>query len=168
MNVSSAPGRGTTFEIRLPALAEAMRPPVRLPGSQLAGRPEACSGTVLVVEDEQALRVPVTKMLRRKGFTVIEASDGVAACELFRANQKEVDVVLLDITLPGMSGRDVLIAMRQSCPGVNVILTTAYCQQEALADLGGQESLAFIRKPYRMNELLPLLQAACRKWEKVG
>jgi len=92
----------------------------------------------------------------------------VEAGELFRANQREVDAVLLDITLPGMSGREVLTVIRQLCPEVNVILTTAYCQQEALADVGGQESVAFIRKPYRMSELLPLLQAACRKREKCG
>jgi len=87
---------------------------------------------------------------------------------MFRINQRHLDVVLLDITLPGMSGHDVLAAMRQSCPDVNVILTTAYCQEEALADLDGQESLSFIRKPYRMAELLFLLQAACRRREKCG
>jgi DNA-binding NtrC family response regulator len=121
-----------------------------------------------MVEDEQDLRIPVSKMLRRKGFSVIEAPDGPTACELFRANQQNVDVVLLDLTLPGMSGHEVLAVMRELCPGVNVILTTAYCQAEALADLGAQESLGFIRKPYPMTELLLLLQAACAKPGKCG
>jgi DNA-binding response OmpR family regulator len=134
----------------------------------LAGQSQTYSGTVLIVEDEEALRIPVSKMLRRKGFSVIEAPDGAVACDLFRANQRDVDVVLLDLTLPGMSGHDALAAMRQLCPHVNVILTTAYCQEEALADLGGQEPLGFIRKPYRMSELLFLLRSACRKQEKCG
>ncbi len=168
INVTSTPGHGTRFEIRLPCVGAPLRQQVGSRASRLVAELDKCSGTVLVVEDEETLRVPVSKLLRKKGFSVIEAPDGIAAGELFRAHHHEVDVVLLDMTLPGMSGREVLAAMRQVRPDVNVILTTAYSQQEALAILDGQEPLGFIRKPYQISELVNSLQEACRRPESAG
>ena len=130
IEVTSTPRHGTRFEIRLPSMGA--------PLSRVAPNTSSVSGSVarnvlryrpVVVEDEAALRVPVSKMLRRKGFSVVEAADGVVALDFFRDNWQKIDVVLLDMTLPGMSGREVLAAMRQLCPELNVILTTAYSQQ---------------------------------------
>src|SRR4029077_1894565 len=114
-------------------------------------------GTVLVVEDEDTLRVAVSKMLRNKGFTVIEAADGKTGVDLFRASAREIDVVLLDLTLPGMAGREVLSELRRVQPNVKVIVTSAYSQERAQTTLGGQQPWLYIRKPYRINELTDLL-----------
>ena len=122
-------------------------------------------GTVLVVEDEDTLRIAVSKMLRRRGFTVIEAANGETGVDLFRASALQIDVVLLDLTLPGTSGREVLGELRRVKANVKVIITSAYSQDQAQTTLGGQQPCLggqqpwrYIRKPYQINELAGLLR----------
>ena len=116
-----------------------------------------------MVEDEEELRLAVSKMLRKRGFSVVDASDGNAGVKLFRANEREIDVVLLDLTLPGMTGREVLEEMRGLRPDLKVIVTTAYSQATALKTLGGHQAWFYIRKPYRAAELTDLLQTVTRR-----
>ena len=111
-----------------------------------------------MVEDEDALRDGVSKMLRKRGFSVVEAGDGRAGVDLFRANEREIDVVLLDLTLPGMTGREVLEELRRIRPDVKVIITTAYGQDSALKAMGDQQSWLYIRKPYRLSEVTDLVR----------
>jgi two-component system cell cycle sensor histidine kinase/response regulator CckA len=80
--------------------------------------------------------------------------------DLFRANKSVIGVVLLDLTLPGMGGKDVLAEILRIRPGVKVILTTAYSRDMAVKTVGGQNGWDFIRKPYRINELVKLLREA--------
>jgi DNA-binding response OmpR family regulator len=120
------------------------------------------TGTVLVVEDEDTLLHAVSKMLRMKGFSVIEAIDGDTAIDLFRAHERDIAVVVLDMTLPGTSCTQVFGELRQIRHGVKVILTTAYSRETAMKALGGQRAWGFIRKPYQLHDLLRLLRAACR------
>ena len=119
------------------------------------------TGTVLVVEDEEMLRLAASKVLRRKGFSVIEAIDGSAAVELFRDHVPDIGVVLLDMTLPGMRGPEVLAELRRIQPDVRVIFTSAYSQEKVLAAVGPPDGLGFIRKPYRLNDLVNVVRAAC-------
>jgi two-component system cell cycle sensor histidine kinase/response regulator CckA len=102
-------------------------------------------------------------MLRKRGYSVIEASDGVRAVELFRANHQKVDAVLLDITMPGKSGPEIYSELLKIRPDVKVIFTTAYSHQTAMSELAGREGWAFIRKPYQLRDLVNLLQRACRE-----
>jgi DNA-binding response OmpR family regulator len=117
--------------------------------------------TVLVVEDEEALRLAVCKMLRRAGFSVIEAANGQIGVDLFRSSALEIDVVLLDLTLPGMSGREILSELRRIKPNVKVIITTAYSKDYALTTIGGEQLWFYIRKPYLLSELTDLLRNVC-------
>src|SRR5437868_2587438 len=131
IDVLSAPGRGSRFEILLPCSSESAR----------GGHSNAVSavanfgGIILVVEDEEALRLAVSKMLRKKGLTVIEAANGKSGVDLFRASVSEVDVVLLDLTLPGMSGGEVLSELRRIQPDVKVVITSAYSESQALSSI---------------------------------
>jgi two-component system cell cycle sensor histidine kinase/response regulator CckA len=100
-------------------------------------------------------------MLRKRGFCVVEAGDGRSGVDLFRANERKIDVVLLDLTLPGMTGREVLEEMRRMRPDVKVIVTTAYSQDRALNAMGGQQSWLYIRKPYRLSEVTELVRNVC-------
>jgi PAS domain S-box-containing protein len=163
INVFSLPGQGSRFEVLLPCTQH----PVPLRNGRLAdvsaNRIENAGETVLVVEDEQDLRLAVSKMLRKRGFSVIEASDGHAGVDLFRANSGTVDVVLLDLTLPGRTGREVLEEMRRIRPDVNVIVTTAYSQETALQTIGGKQSWRYLRKPYRIVEVENLLRRDYRQ-----
>ena len=99
-------------------------------------------------------------MLRTKGLSILEAGDGIAAVDLLRANQSAIGVVLLDLSLPGMGGKDVMAEVRRIRPDVKVILTTAYSEEMAVNTVGGHHHWAFIRKPYRIADLTKLLRDA--------
>jgi DNA-binding NtrC family response regulator len=113
---------------------------------------------VLVVDDEEMLRIAVCKMLRKERYSVIEAGDGDTALQLFQANPAEIGVILLDMTLPGISGRKLFEALRQIRPDVRVILTTAYTKEMAANAVGTQQPWGFIRKPYHIADLISLLR----------
>jgi two-component system, cell cycle sensor histidine kinase and response regulator CckA len=162
INVQSAPGQGARFEILLPCAA---RPASKRSGAveqPAAVESASLEGTVLLIDDEDLIRLAVAKMLRKKGFSILEAGDGATGVDLFRNHLEVVDVVLLDLTLPGMSGREVLEALRKMRPGIRVILTTAYSQEQARAAVGGDQSWPYIRKPFQISELLDLLQEVLR------
>ena len=161
IHVTSGPGQGTSIDVLLPAIGE--------PALGVAGKAEPGSNvetlgderTVLIVEDEYALRVPVSKMLRNRGFNVIEVGDGVSAVEAFQADPGGIDVVLLDMTLPGKPGQQVFLELRRIRPDVKVIITTAYSQGTALRTLDERDVWSFIRKPYHLVELAELIGRAC-------
>ena len=121
--------------------------------------PKDAAGTILLVEDEETLSLAVTKMLRKRGFSVLHAADGILAVDLFRAHQPAIDVVVLDLTLPAMSGEQVFRELRMIQPDVRVILTTAYGREKALTALGGLQPWHFLRKPYVFGELMNLLES---------
>ena len=100
-------------------------------------------------------------MLRRQGLTVIEAANGKTGVDLFRASAPEIDVVLLDLTLPQVSGGEVLSELRRVQPDVKVIITSAYGQGQALSSIRPLPAWGYVRKPYEFNELLYLIRNAC-------
>jgi PAS domain S-box-containing protein len=160
MSVLSTPGRGSHIEILLPCLAQPEETS-RGPARTSPGGGDSFTGTVLVIDDEEALRLAVAKMLRRRGFSVLEAGDGRTGLVLFRSHADQIDAVILDVTLPGLSGRDVLEELRKAQPAVKVILTSAYGEERTLAAVGGERSLPYIRKPYRLSDLINLIRKTC-------
>lgn len=161
INIVSAPGRGTRCEVLLPASRQMARetPTAAVHVGNAAAAP--AGGTILIVEDEISLRTPVATMLRRNGYCVIEAGNGGSAIEIVRERAGGIDAILLDMTLPDVSGADILPELRRMQPGVRVILTTAYSQEMVRTALGGLQPWSFIRKPYRTAELIALLQRTC-------
>jgi PAS domain S-box-containing protein len=156
IEVESTLGHGARFRILLPCdHKQKGHPPT--PEGVAASVP---SGSILIVEDEEALRVSVAKMLRRRGFSVLEACDGDFAVELIRERNEDIAVVLLDLTLPGKSAREVLEELRRKRPAAKVIITSAYgCEM-----FGGPVSAfnleTFIRKPYHISELVTAVSQA--------
>ena len=112
------------------------------------------------MDDEGVLRLAVSRVLQKKGFCVIEAVDGSSALELVRAHKDEIDVILLDVTLPGVSSRDVFEEARHMRPDLKVILTSAYSQETVNASFAGLSIEGFIRKPFQMVDLIGLLEQA--------
>ncbi|SPE23905.1 Multi-sensor hybrid histidine kinase (fragment) [Candidatus Sulfopaludibacter sp. SbA3] len=165
IRVQSTPGKGSRFEVLLPSIPEPAVRACELAERDADSQTVGGGGTILLVEDETSLRLPVSRMLQKKGYSVIEAGDGPAAAEAFRAHAKEIGVVLLDLTLPAMSGAEVLSALRALQPQVRVILTSAHSCEKALADAGGQQSWEFIRKPYCFTDLENLLQQALQEYD---
>jgi CheY-like chemotaxis protein len=163
IQVTSVPGKGTTFETWLPC-TEAMAEEIgeaTADSTDLAGRlPHA---TVLVVEDEDPLRQGVVKMLRRAGLEVLEAADGSTAIDLLRGNAGNIDLILLDMTIPGASSTEVIAEAGRASPHSGVILTSAY-SQEMLADaLSKPQVRCFIRKPFRLAGLMRTIRNTLRE-----
>jgi CheY-like chemotaxis protein len=98
-------------------------------------------------------------MLRKRGLSVIEASDGSAALDLIRAHQDQIDVLLLDITLPGASSREVLEEGKRLRPKMATIITSAHNREMAASSLAGTIDY-FIRKPFRSADLIDMIRAA--------
>lgn len=163
INLVSAPGQGTKFEILLPCGGEtdqSQHDAIEQSGKESGNR----AGTILVVEDEAVLRGAVSKMLRKNGFSVLEAMDGSSALELVRAHYHSIDVMLLDITLPGVSSTEVFEHAKRLRPTLKVILTSAYGREAVDASFAGLRGERFIRKPFRFVELMGQLQEALSEY----
>ena len=111
----------------------------------------------MLVEDEDLLRQPASKMLTQRGVSVIEAADGWAALEVIRAQQTTIDVLVLDITIPGASSREVLDEARRLRPQMQVIVASAYPAEVVAPSL--QTAVPnFLRKPYSLGDLVALIE----------
>ena len=159
INLISVPDEGTTFQIFLPRADKTAQSDLG-GAARDAGLPLPLTGTVLVVEDDALLRRAVSSGLRKKGFEVIEATDGTSAIQLIRADQQEFNVILLDITLPGASSLEVFEEARLAHPDLEVIFTSAYSKETSEASLAGLRIERFIRKPFQLVDLLGILQDA--------
>ncbi len=151
-----APGGGTCFAVYLPAAAPVSATPATAEPPERPGRP-ALRGTVLLVEDERAVRMIVERVLRRSGLDVLAACDGIAALELF--DDAAVDVLISDVVMPGLDGVELLERMRERRPGLPVVLMSGYAeppQRRALDDAGA----VFLAKPFAADDLLAAVAAA--------
>src|SRR5262249_54483412 len=155
ISFSSEPGKGTSFQILLPcAQATGGRPMSPIAQPAAASRQSA----VLVVEDEHLLREAVAKMLRNNGFEVFEAADGSVAIHLLRANRGKIDVILLDMTIPGASSQEVVAEAVSVRPEISVVLTSAY-SQETFSSAGSVPQIkSFVRKPFQLSDLVKTLR----------
>jgi CheY-like chemotaxis protein len=151
----SSLGQGTTFQVFLPCAEDSASE--NQSSVKRLGQTDAQKATILVLEDEELLRGAVSKSLRRLGFVVVEAGDGSVGMELMRAHKHELGGVLLDLTLPGISSREILEEARRIRPDMRVVVTSAYSKETVDATGLGLGSHQFIRKPFRLVDLIRLL-----------
>jgi CheY-like chemotaxis protein len=154
---ASEPGKGARFIIRLPLLdapapMPAAAPPA--PAAPLAGGHES----ILLAEDDPALRRVLHRLLERVGYTVLEASDGHEAVTRFEAHRSQVALVLLDVIMPGLNGRQALDRIRRLEPGVPALFLSGHT-----AELAGQKEIPLgpeplLRKPVEPELLLTTLR----------
>jgi PAS domain S-box-containing protein len=156
IRVSSALGRGSTFQILLPIEANPVQTVPSLVASSAQNALES-QATILLVDDEKPLREAVSKMLRKRGLSVMEASDGSAALDMIRARKDAIDLLLLDITLPRASSRQVYDEAKRLKPGLPVIVTSGKGKDAAVALLA-TEVEHFIRKPFLTSALIDMIQ----------
>ncbi|MGD9125140.1 MAG: PAS domain S-box protein [Desulfarculaceae bacterium] len=152
INCYSTLGIGTVFNIYLPALQEAMTSDSQPPRKkvELKGGHE----TILVVDDEKVILKMAQEMLKRRGYRVFRAMSGEEALELYRDNPGVFDLVILDLSMPGMGGRKALAELLKIDAKAKVIISSGYAadgQAQAAVDMGAQ---GFIGKPYRLAEML--------------
>jgi PAS domain S-box-containing protein len=155
MTVHSEVGRGTSFKLFLPAAAGPGEP-VREP---LVAIPRWCgAGTVLVVDDEEAMRAMIARMMGTMGLEPVLAVDGRAAVEAFRASPGRFVMVLLDLTMPSMDGEQTLAELRRIDPAVRVVLMSGYNENEVLARFDSMGLAGFLQKPFPLEAFRSVMQ----------
>jgi signal transduction histidine kinase len=154
ISVTSVPHQGTTFQILLPGSAVVAAIREDLATRNQDDRLPSIEGAVLVVDDEKPLRQAVGKMLDRMGFDLLEAADGVSAAELLRAHPGKIGVMLLDMTLPGLSIDEIIAIAVESHPNIRVILTSAFGEEMVRRMATAPQIRGFVRKPFLFEDLL--------------
>ena len=150
VRVESDPGRGTTFRVLFPAHKRTTQTGDERP---TAKDPWSATGKVLVVDDEAEVRTVAGAMLRRLGFEAIQASDGRAGLEEFRASRHSVTAVLLDMTMSELGGEEAFHEIRRISPSTPVLLMSGYTDQRIPVQLGDCGPTAFLSKPFTLDEL---------------
>ena len=161
----SEPGKGTTFAVYLPAAvgpSEAARP-ADAGGSESSdqkaqtGRSRTNgSGTILIIDDEKAVRSSTARLLELVGYTVLEAEDGAEGLAIFETERSRIDLVLLDLSMPRMSGKETLSRIRRIEPDAKVVIITGYSSGEELIE----GAAAVVHKPFSVKELTGAIREA--------
>lgn len=157
IDVYSVQGIGTKFDIYLPVSTDVQQP-------QLSSASNATSNaihgteTILIVEDEDFLLKILGSVLESHGYTVISAQDGETAVKLYQERRQEIDLVLTDMGLPKISGRDEFNMLKAINPQVNVIIASGFLEPEIKTELAAAGVREFIQKPYRPEELMQTLR----------
>ena len=159
IEIESVVGQGTAVTVFLPRSTEAVTQPVESPRAP-AAMPKG-SETVLVVDDEEVVRTLAKRVLERFGYTVLTAVDGEDAMEQFRQRTDAIDLVISDLTMPGMTGVECLTAMREVRPDIAFVLSSGYSVDTAYQGLvqGPLASAGFIAKPYTPQDLLTTVRS---------
>jgi PAS domain S-box-containing protein len=155
LRVDSEEGKGTTFVLYFPIAGDASAitravQPASHSGSQ--------RGVVLLVDDEELVRSVAQAFLEELGWEVLEAADGQQALDLYRDHRQRIDLVMLDMEMPGRRGIDLLREMKQMDPGVIAILCSGYVRDGSSDQLMAEGFRAQLSKPYRMAELERVLE----------
>jgi PAS domain S-box-containing protein len=148
--IDSMPGAGTTVTIFLPLATDEPSAPV--PGHSLAEDRHISTGTVLVVEDDEVVRPLVIEALRNLGLRVLEARDGPAGLKILQS-EEAIDVLVTDVGLPGLNGRQLADAAAAHRPALKVLFMTGYA--DAMLDMDGllNRGMCMLAKPFKLNDL---------------
>ena len=160
VRVESEPGRGTRFRLLFPcvsgsaaAIEKTFAPPREWRGS----------GTVLVVDDEEAVRELLGHVLPKHGLSVIMAKDGREAVERFREHAPKIAAVLLDVTMPGIGGVEAFVEIRKIRPDARIMLASGYSAVDVAARFEGRAVDGFLQKPYEPEALIQKLRELLEK-----
>ncbi|MGE0846051.1 MAG: cell cycle histidine kinase CckA [Flavobacteriaceae bacterium] len=156
----SAPGEGTTFRIYLPrhipAESEVEAPAAaKAPARDLTGE-----GTILLVEDEDAVRAFAGRALAARGYTVLEASTGAQALEIMEEQGDSIDLVVSDVIMPEMDGPTLVGELRKARPDLRVVFVSGYAEDDFARNLAENEQFLFLPKPFSLKQLAETVKQA--------
>jgi two-component system cell cycle sensor histidine kinase/response regulator CckA len=162
--VDSEAGKGTSFRIFLPRHhaeqevqpeATAANGAAREPAAEARPRADLTGqGTILLVEDEEGLRSLNARGLRSRGYSVIEASNGIEALEALEERNGAVDLVVSDVVMPEMDGPTLLKTMRGRNPDLRIIFVSGYAEDAFEKSLPENQQFAFLPKPFTLSQLV--------------
>ena len=159
VSVDSQPGKGTRFTVVLPAMEQPVveKDPLR-PEPRLKAE-----STVLVVDDEFEVRDVVKDMLTARGLQVLTAEDGDRAIEVFKQHADSIDVVLLDMAMPGKSGDEVLQEIAAIRPDARVIVSSGFIEENTTSRFGPAKPAAFLHKPFTTDALMERIRGVLKE-----
>lgn len=160
VRVYSEIGQGTTFKILFPAVTDAAAdagPPIAAADTAWRGK-----GTVLVADDEEQVRSVTCALLRHLGFDSITADDGRQAVDIFRSKRAEIDLVLLDLTMPNMNGAEAFSEIRQIDPGARVVIVSGYSEIDITTRFAGKGIDGFLQKPFTLAKMREIVSTVHR------
>jgi CheY-like chemotaxis protein len=151
IELESEPGKGTTFILGLPLIEGA---PPETPAAPPPAQRSVRSATILVVDDIQIVREMTGEALRDAGYSTHECADGFEAVSWFREHADACDVVILDLTMPNMSGRECFAALKEIDASVKVIITSGHVIDSEISEILNQGAQTFLQKPFEVDALL--------------
>ncbi|CAN5519953.1 hypothetical protein BH18VER1_BH18VER1_01850 [soil metagenome] len=152
VQVESEPRQGTTFSVYLPIVHQPETPQHDVGHGVPFKRRQP--RTIMLVEDEEMLRELAIQILEAEGYLVLAASDGLEAVDLFDQHKSEIGLVVCDLGLPKLGGRDVFMKMKESCPSVRAIVVSGYLEPTMRSEILKAGVIDTIQKPYDFRELL--------------
>lgn len=152
IRIYSEPGVGTSIRVLLPYEGQTST------AEDETAQTPAISGTVLLIDDEQLVQQTASETLRRMGFSVLNASDGLEGLELFKSHREQISLVLLDLTMPNLGGEETYTHIRRIDDSVPVIITSGFSEQDILQKFVGRGIAGFLQKPISPAKLALLVK----------
>ncbi|MBW2673964.1 MAG: PAS domain S-box protein [Deltaproteobacteria bacterium] len=149
IDVESKKGQGTTFYVYLPASEKKVGEGIK----RVEVAAEKGTGTILLVDDEDMVLDVGAQLLKSLGYSVLEARDGMEAIDIYKRNNNAIDMVFLDIVMPGMSGRDTYDRLKEINPDIKVLLSSGYDIDTQATEILDRGADSFIQKPFALKDL---------------
>ncbi|HPO13241.1 MAG TPA: PAS domain S-box protein [Candidatus Hydrogenedentes bacterium] len=164
ISVYSEPGHGTTFKVLLPAIENSGAAPEKEWPVSTVTETSAwkSTGTILLADDEESVREVAKEILQEAGFTVLTAENGQIAVDLFQQHE-DIRAVILDLTMPVLSGKETFHTMRAMRPQIPILLSSGYTEQDITIQFSGSAPDGFLQKPFGPDDLMRALRNAFRE-----
>ncbi len=164
IHVSSTVGKGTVFTIYFPRTD--LPAPAAETTVEMDDRVQGASGTILVVEDEEAVRMLAARVLEEIGYTVFEAESGVDALKLLTERGSSVDLIITDLVMPGMSGQELIERLQSMDAAPCVLFISGYTDDDIIGDASSEAEIAFLQKPFTPDALARKARETIAKAQK--
>ncbi len=154
--VSSQPDAGTTFELLFPAIREEEE--VEEEEETAVSNRQPIANALLVIDDEAPVREATVDILEMENIPVLTAANGEAGISLYQEQRETIDLILLDLSMPGLSGYETFHALKQIDPDVKIILSSGYSEEEVYRQFSEENVTDFLSKPYQLTTLIQKVQ----------
>lgn len=156
IHLETAVGQGSTFSVDLPRVGAVV---ATRPGLALVG-PDQASGTILLVEDDAAIREFACRVLAAGGYRVLEAADGASGLELSIAHPGPIDLLVTDVVMPGLRGHEMAAWIREGRPAIGVVFMSGYADEQVDGDASIATASRYLAKPFSVSALMEIVAQA--------